>query len=155
MKSKVEENAKRVGDFYAGPLSALMQLKPKKALSAAETAGALADRLKKWDYDKYGAWQDAAAVLARRNGIVAHNTYVLLVKVLYGWAPQRAHEVGKLIEKMGDRPGGQLVATTRKAGGPKQAATRAFTPPKPSKSRRPKIRRNRKARLAEQAGKSR
>ena len=108
-------------DPYRSAIAALLQLRPKGQLTVIQSAAHLADRLAEWDAHAHGDWKDALAVEARRQGLHSRDEHVLLARVLCDNSLKRAHEIGKLIQNMGERKGEQYAAAIARQGGLKEA----------------------------------
>lgn len=119
----------RIADPYRVPIRALDNLRPASGLTIVETAVAISDALKKWDYQEHGDWMDALAVAARRNDLRVRNPFVLLARYLLQIDFRRAAEVGKLVEKTSDRHPHVIPTIVSTAGGLKKATAASYEPP--------------------------
>ena len=123
-------------DPYRSAIAALLQLRPKSQLTVIQSAAHLADLLAEWDAHTYGDWKDALAVQARRQGLHSRDEHVLLARVVCEASTKRAHEIGRLIRKVGNRRGQLYAAVIARNGGVKQVVKDGVKP-----GRRPLIRR--------------
>lgn len=119
----------KITDPYIAPLKALDNLRPASGLTIVETAVAISDGLKKWDYESHGDWRDALAVAARRKDLRVRSPFALLAQYLLQLDFRRAAEVGKLVEKTPDRHPHVIPTIVSKAGGLKKATAASFAPP--------------------------
>lgn len=119
----------KITDPYSAPIRALDKLRPASGLTIVETAVAISDALKKWDYQRYGDWMDALAVAARRNDLRVRKPFALLAQYLLQVDFRRAAEIGKLVEKTSDRHPHVIPTIVSKAGGLKKATAAWFAPP--------------------------
>ena len=109
-------------DPYKSALEALVSLHPDPTWSLIDKSLEIVAGLKTWDKTRFGDWEDAVVVLARREGFYARNIYTLLAMVLGITDPKRAAEAGKVISKYRSRSAPKLAKHIKESGGIKKVS---------------------------------